>query len=464
MSLLHRFEDAVAVAVAASIEGLPSDTTHLAAVSGGADSVAMLVALAALRESSRDFDLRCIHVNHGIRPDCESRGDADFVRRLCGRLRVPCRVVSVRPGKVAETAVKRGIGIEAAARLYRHRAWNREAGRLESTGSGRVRILVAHTEDDMLETVLMRMLRGSGPSGLAAMPSNRGRILRPLLALTRRDVLSYLADVKASWREDATNTDTRYLRNRIRHRLIPLLSDDFPNWRAAVSSVAQTQSLAADFIVGEAKLRVRWNPKPGGIGDSLFTDEAGFFALHPIIREEALFQGIDLLLAGSGEAGIFAGGIRRANIRHFSRGMATAVDLGRALLRRKTGSVIISRRRKGSGRDSASERGFALVVEKPGSYRLKGITLDVGECPPVGGCPPADAGKATFSAVLPVVFRLSIKEDRIGRTKGDGKLISAVDSLGIAAFIGNGGLIAGRNDVPCGDLRVCTVEVGAGNR
>jgi len=438
---LH-FDDAVAVA----LENRPLGAIHLASVSGGADSTAMLVALAALRGRWQDFDLRCIHVEHGIREKAESRGDAEFVRSLCEKHGIPCRIVSVRPGKVAETARKRGVGIEAAARLYRRRAWFREAARLEPD-HGPVRILVAHTADDMLETVLMRVLRGAGPSGLAAMPAGRGRILRPLLALSRRDVLSYLARKGVPWREDSTNTDTRYLRNRVRHRLVPLLTEDFPRWRTALSSLAETQSLAADFIVSEANRRVKWQPIPGTetftrkADAELRTDEANFFAQPAIVREEALFQGIDVLLAGSAT---LANGVKRSNIRRFSWEKVSAVDLGQVRLRRENGMVTLSGQKNALRLAAGFECGFSLLINTPGFYTLKGVTVEVGG--------DFDCGGAVFFASLPLVLRPSFKEDRIGHARSSGyscgKVVSAVDSLGIAAFIGMNGLLERRSDAP----------------
>ena len=442
---LH-FEDTVA----AALESCSPGTIHLASVSGGADSTAMLVALASLRERCQ---VRCIHVEHGIRQEAESRGDAEFVRSLCKKYDIPCRIVSVKPGKVVETAGKRGIGIEAAARLYRRRAWFREAARLgDGTAShDSVRILVAHTADDMLETVLMRILRGAGPSGLAAMPANRGRILRPLLALSRQDVLSYLAQKNIPWREDSTNTDTRYLRNRVRHRLIPMLADGFPQWRRALSSLAETQSLTADFIVNEANLRVKWQVMPGTesftqkADAGLYTSEGNFLAQPAIIREEALFQGIDTLLAGSQTHEV-----KRSNIRRFSQGKVSALDLGRVRLRRKDGMITLSRQRNATGFTGApkatkiadsSEYGFSLLIITPGFYTLKGIAVEV-VC---GNLTCGNTEESVFFATLPLVLRPSFKEDRIGQIQsGGGKVVSAVDSQGIAAFIGMNGLLERR--------------------
>jgi tRNA(Ile)-lysidine synthase len=312
----------------------------------------MLAALAAVRSrestfSRSAFSLRCIHIEHGIRPPAESRGDAEFVRSLCKKFRIPCRIVTIAPGKIAAAAKDRGIGIEAAARLYRRRAWFRAARRLEAETDGSavlpVRILTAHTADDMLETALMRIFRGAGPSGLAAMPANRGRLLRPLIALSRRDVLDYLADRDITWREDSSNTDTQFLRNRVRHCLIPQLNQHFPQWRTALTALAETQSLTASFIRHVVRRRIHWQLS---VFHSLYTSAKTFFAQPAIIREEALFQGIDRLLSDipktAHSRAIKRVNIRRTNIRRFSEGSITAVDLGLLDLRRKGEHIVLS--------------------------------------------------------------------------------------------------------------------------
>jgi len=295
--------------------------------------------------------------------------------------------------------------------------------------------------------------------------------------LSRRDVLSYLAQKNIPWREDSTNADTRYLRNRVRHRLIPLLSDDFPNWRKALSSLAETQSLAADFIVSEANLRVKWRPLPEtpGIsgafdapGEGLSTGEENFFAQPAIVREEALFQGIDALMAGSGYPQALAHEVRRSNVRRFSRGEMPAADLGRVRVRRKGGSIVLSRQKKGSGKPAGwgfcSEYGFSLLINAHGFYNLKGIALEVGE-----GMTAAGAGDAVFFARLPLVLRPSFKEDRIGRAGSGAGAFCAVDSLGIAAFIGTDGLLERRRGAPyeydasqAASENLCAVKVGTG--
>jgi len=182
----------------------------LVGVSGGPDSVALLHALALLRT---EYPLRVTvcHVHHGLRPEADR--DAAFVEALAARLGCAAHVVRVE--------VPRGTGRspEEAARLVRHAA----LARLGRT-VGATRIALGHTADDQAETVLMRVLQGAGPRGLAGIPARRGRIVRPLLEVDRAAVLDHLAVHGLDAVEDATNRDLKFLRNRVRHELLPLLA------------------------------------------------------------------------------------------------------------------------------------------------------------------------------------------------------------------------------------------------
>ncbi|MDR2257632.1 MAG: tRNA lysidine(34) synthetase TilS [Treponema sp.] len=439
--MLHPFE----VSAGAGLGNHPKGTVFLAAVSGGADSTAMLTALAALRPQG-EFVLHCLHVDHGIRPPAESRGDADFVEDLCKKLEVPCRVISVYPGKIAAAAKKSGAGIEAAARLYRRRAWNREARRV-----GADYILVAHTRDDLLETALMRILRGSGPAGLAAMPARRGRILRPLLELSRAGVLRYLEEKGVPHRTDSTNKDTRFLRNSIRNFLVPLLDDRFPRWRGCLGALGETQRLTADFLIAEAASRIPWEKFRRG--RELRTRADNFFSQPPIIREEALFLGINKLRspAGKGKAE-HPVPVKRSNLRKFSRG-ERALDLGFCRIRNTASQVVIS------GEPGGRETGFSLLIKAPGLYKLKGVTIEL-----LPGFPSTEDedGAGGFFVSLPVVFRRSCSDDYLvasGRKRGAADLktgtecppLCAADAAGAAAFIGAGSgerLVVSRRDPP----------------
>jgi tRNA(Ile)-lysidine synthase len=178
-------------------------------VSGGADSIALLHVLLTLAPA---FDLRLhvVHVDHGLRP--ESARDADDVVALGARLGVPVDVARVTVG---------GGSLEAAARVARHAALEAAAERL-----GARRIALGHTADDQAETLLMRLLEGTGVRGLAGIPYVRGRIIRPLLDTRRTAVIALLARVGLPWLEDPSNADERFFRNRVRHSVLPRLAVD----------------------------------------------------------------------------------------------------------------------------------------------------------------------------------------------------------------------------------------------
>jgi tRNA(Ile)-lysidine synthase len=354
---------------------------------------------------------------------------------------VNCFVESIPPGKIASYARDKGLGIEAAARFFRLRALFHHARNL---GCG-TRILIAHTKDDMLEMALMRVLRGSGPQGLAAMPISRGRILRPLLSVSRAEILEYLESKNVPWREDSTNTDVAFLRNRIRHKLVPLLNESFPTWKTALAAMVETQSLTAAFIRDETNRRVNWQPwQPRG--DVLTTGAKAFFSQPEIIREEALFQGIDLLFEHEKAVDTFKP--KRSMIRRFCSGSANTVDLGPLRVRKDEKRVTISASAK-----RLSESGFSLLIKEPGLYNLMNIGLEVRSL-----SEPLQSGdKYFFFSWLPLILRWCCKDDflfsngrKITRRDLTKARISAADRMGTAAFIGEKELLAGRG-FPCGD-------------
>jgi tRNA(Ile)-lysidine synthase len=203
---------------------LTGGETVLVAVSGGADSVALLHVLLTL-SAELSLRLHVLHVDHGLRPD--SPHDAEFVRQLAARLGVPAEVACV--------TVSPGGSIEATARAARYEALDAHARRL-----GAARIAVGHTADDQAETVLMRMLGGAGVRGLAGIPAVRGRIIRPLLETRREGLVATLEAAGLPWVEDPSNRDPKFLRNRIRHELLPLLSASYnPDVITALDRIAR---------------------------------------------------------------------------------------------------------------------------------------------------------------------------------------------------------------------------------
>ncbi len=209
---------------------LAGGETVLVAVSGGADSVALLHLLAGLAPEWR-LRLHVLHVDHQLRPD--SPGDADFVQALGARFGVPVDIATV-------TVDSRG-SLEAAARAARYAALETSAARL-----GAHRVALGHTADDQAETVLMRLLEGAGVRGLAGIPPVRGRIIRPLIELHRAALETELRRAALPWVEDPTNRDPKFLRNRIRHELLPLLADSYnPEIASALTRVS---ALARDTV------------------------------------------------------------------------------------------------------------------------------------------------------------------------------------------------------------------------
>jgi tRNA(Ile)-lysidine synthase len=214
----------------------------VSALSGGADSVALLHALVAVG-AERGMRVIAAHLDHRLR--AESAADARFCHELCARLGVPLRTGEA---DVAGRAARDGGGIEQAARRER-RAFLRGV----QADTGACAIVLAHTRDDQAETVLLRLLRGSGRVGLGAMRARTRDLLRPLLDVTRADVLAYLRAHGLDWREDASNRDLRFARNRVRHELVPYLERHFnPNVRESLARSAGLMADEADALAGQA--------------------------------------------------------------------------------------------------------------------------------------------------------------------------------------------------------------------
>jgi tRNA(Ile)-lysidine synthase len=185
----------------------------LVAVSGGADSVALLL---ALRSVAREFGLalHAAHLHHGLR-GAEADDDLAFVRDLCARLEVPLEWAR---WSTRARMKRRGLAGQAGLRTLRREFLAARARRL-----GAAAIATAHSADDQLETLLMRLLRGAGLSGLAGMRPRRGGWIKPLLEGTRADIEADLRAAGQTWRDDRSNADRSYLRNRVRHDAVPAL-------------------------------------------------------------------------------------------------------------------------------------------------------------------------------------------------------------------------------------------------
>ena len=211
--------------------GLSSATPLKIAFSGGLDSCVLLHALGALR-ASLDLTLHAIHVDHGLHPD--SSKWAMHVQQTCECLKVPCTMERVQVTQIREH------GLEDAARRARYACLARHVGKGEV-------LLTAHHADDQAETVLLQLLRGAGVPGLAAMPAmtafRAGRLARPLLGFTRKQLANYARQENLQWIEDTSNSDLRLSRNYLRHQVFPLLE---AHWPEASRRIARSAGMAAE--------------------------------------------------------------------------------------------------------------------------------------------------------------------------------------------------------------------------
>jgi len=298
---------------------LAREAMVVAAVSGGADSVALLYALRAA-SAELGFELRAAHVNHRLRAAATHRYEARLVRSTCAELGVPLLLREPLPGTVDREAERARCGPEAAARVVRYRELAAAAAEC-----GARFVATGHQLDDQLETLLLRFLRGSGPAGLAGIPE-RGplpmgagsvEVLRPLLWIDRKLIIEYLQSVGGEYVEDESNRSPSYTRNRVRHELLPLLDELVPGYRASVTAAAARHRQLAQFLRAEACVRCPWEltsvhpgvtyPEAAGPaavtarlpdGQGLSCDSERFFALPPPLRREVLCIAYDLVVPG----------------------------------------------------------------------------------------------------------------------------------------------------------------------
>ena len=216
-----------------------ANTRVIAAVSGGSDSVAMLLVLHELASRGELVLAGLAHLNHHVRGD-DADGDAMFCRDLAGRLGISALLSDA---DVPALALHNNESIEVAGRHARQRFF---AELLPTARADRVAI--AHTRDDQSETVLLRLTRGAGATGLAGMGRRRGPLVRPVLDATRGELQQFLRERNQAWREDATNLDVTIPRNLIRHEVLPRLRRINSQADAALARAADSLRLDADLL------------------------------------------------------------------------------------------------------------------------------------------------------------------------------------------------------------------------
>jgi tRNA(Ile)-lysidine synthase len=272
------------------------------ALSGGADSVALLRALAARREEL-GLVLHAAHLHHGLR-GAEADGDLEFCRALAAKLSVPFHEARVDTAAEAQADAKTGKPaetIEEAARRLRY-SWFHQLMSKELLHA----VATAHTLDDQAETVLAKFLRGAWTEGLAGIspklegPEGAGRIVRPLLGVTHAEIEAYLRELGQDWREDSTNRHLTFTRNRIRHELLPLLEGWNPRLRQHLAQMAELAHdeeawwkaelarLAAQLILPGRPARGGGRAAGEGAGAGLAIEVSRLAALAPAVQRRLM--------------------------------------------------------------------------------------------------------------------------------------------------------------------------------
>ena len=224
----------------------PPGSRVVVGLSGGSDSVALLLLLSELAENAKFTVAGAAHVNHGLRHTAAR--DEAFCRDLANRIQVP---IAVKTEDVKGHARGRNLSIEDAGRRIRYEFLELVADRF-----GADRIAVGHTQDDQAETFLLKLIRGAGLTGLGGIYPKRGRVIRPLIDVERADLRKYLTERGQTWVEDESNDELANPRNRIRHVVLPELDGAAAGpSRAAIARAAGLMREDGEWLDGLAQLR-----------------------------------------------------------------------------------------------------------------------------------------------------------------------------------------------------------------
>jgi tRNA(Ile)-lysidine synthase len=324
-------------------------TRVLIAVSGGADSMALMTILSEL-SAEMGIEIAAAHFDHGIRP--EAGRERALVQRAAGKLEIPLFFGS---GSVPAEARRTKKGIEETARLLRYR-FLEETARAWNAGS----IALGHNRDDQVETILHHIIRGSGWRGLRGIPPRRGLFVRPLLACSRSELRAHVRDRHVPYALDRSNLDNRFLRNRIRNRLLPYLERGY-NPAAAAALLRLGENLAEGWETLEKPL-FKLVPRAGSREEvalrlskiAKLTDFQLYLLVDLVLRERfGVLQDVERTHFDAAKRLIRSG--RSGKAVHFPHGIVARLEHG---------NLVLS---KSAGRRAAAGE---VIIAGPGRYPL----------------------------------------------------------------------------------------------
>ncbi|MBE9502932.1 MAG: tRNA lysidine(34) synthetase TilS [Proteobacteria bacterium] len=265
---------------------LSGGETVVAGVSGGVDSTVLLHLLHCFMKAYGG-SLVISHLNHGLRGQEADRDEA-FVRSVAGKYGLPFKTRKV---KLKDIAREKGLNLQDAGRKERYRFFADVIKEVKGD-----KIAVGHNADDQAETVMMRVIRGTGMKGLGGVPPARGNIIRPLIDFDRQEIESYAQKEKIEYIEDSSNRDRKYMRNRIRHELIPQLKSFNPNIcreLGMLSSIARDVDSYLDDLARCALTNVRC--ENNGKRKGIFLNRASFLSLPSSVKSKVIFHVLEEL-------------------------------------------------------------------------------------------------------------------------------------------------------------------------
>ena len=260
--------------------------TLLLAVSGGSDSIAMLVCSLSLiqnpifEDKYKNLNLKVVTVNHKIRSEDESLGDCLFVKNFCELNHLPCFIENAQENQIENLSKQRGMGTEEAARFFRYSIFEKTA--LQEKADF---IFLAHNKDDQLETLIQRFFQGATGSSSLGIPQKRDIFYRPMMEFSKQEIYQYLEEKKVDYRTDATNFENDYLRNKIRNLVIPCINENFNGWESALLKGVQKKSIDEDFFEQECK-KYPWEYSE----NQACMEKSSFENLHKAIKIRLVYE------------------------------------------------------------------------------------------------------------------------------------------------------------------------------